>query len=144
MTFLRFEPMRDLDHISNRFQRFYDDIPSVNNHMQESFSPRIDISESENIIQLNAEIPGVPKENLKITLQDNILTIEGEKKKLSEEKEKNFFREERLYGKFKKSFTLPIEVDSEDVDAKFTNGILEIVLKKVEPKEEQERIIELS
>ena len=144
MTFLRFEPMRDLDHISNRFQRFYDDIPSVNNHMQESFSPRIDISESENCIQLNAEIPGVTKENLKITLQDNILTIEGEKKKLSEEKEKNFFREERLYGKFKRSFTLPIEVDSEDVDAKFTNGILEIVLKKVEPKEEQERIIELS
>lgn len=144
MTFLRFEPMRDLDHISNRFQRFFDDLPSNNNHVSESFSPRIDISEGENSILLNAEVPGVPKENLKITLQDNILTIEGEKKKVFEEKEKNFFREERLFGKFKRSFTLPIEVDSEDVDARFNNGILEIKLKKVEPKEEQERIIELS
>ena len=143
MTLLRFEPMRDLDHISNRFQRFFDEFPVLNNQSSDTFSPKIDILENEKSIKLDAEIPGVPKENLKITLQDNILTIEGEKKKESEEKEENYYRAERTYGNFKRSFTLPVEVDSEDVDAKFNNGILEILLNKVEPKQDEERVIEL-
>lgn len=143
MTLLRFEPMRDLDHITNRFHRLFDEFPGLQSSNLESFSPRIDISENEKTISIDAEIPGVPKENLKITLQDNILTIEGEKKKVTEEKEKNFYREERSFGKFKRSFTLPVEVDSENVDAKFNDGILEISLSKLEPKEEKERIIEL-
>ena len=143
MTLLRFEPMRDLDHFSNRFQRFFDEFPGFQNVSQDSFSPRIDISENEKSILIDAEIPGVPKENLKLTLQDNILTIEGEKKKRSEEKEKNFYREERSFGKFKRSFTLPVEVDSDNVDAKFNDGTLEIKLNKLEPKVEKEKVIEL-
>ena len=143
MTLLRFEPMRDLDHFSNRFQRFFDEFPGFNNYNQDSFSPKIDISENKESILIYAEIPGVPKENLKITLQDNILTIEGEKKKVSEDKEKNFYREERCFGKFKRSFTLPVEVDSDNVDAKFHDGTLEIKLNKLEPKVEKEKIIEL-
>ncbi len=143
MTLLRFEPMRDLDHFSNRFQRFFDEFPGFQNAHQDSFSPRIDISEDEKSILIDAEVPGVPKENLKITLQDNILTIEGEKKKSNVEKEKNFYREERSFGKFKRSFTLPIEVDSENVDAKFSDGNLEIKLNKLAPKVEKEKVIEL-
>jgi HSP20 family protein len=135
--------MRDFDHISNRFQRFFDEFPTLNNRSQDTFSPRIDISENEKSISIDAEIPGVPKENLKIILQDNILTIEGEKKKVSEENDKNYYREERSYGKFKRSFTLPVEVDSENVNAKFDSGILEIKLDKVEPKKDEERVIEL-
>ncbi|MCB0747698.1 MAG: Hsp20/alpha crystallin family protein [Ignavibacteriae bacterium] len=143
MTLLRFEPMRDLDHLSNRFQRFFDEFPGLQTLDKDTFSPRIDISEDEKSILIDAEIPGVKKENLKITMQDNILTIEGEKKKVSEEKEKNFYREERTYGKFKRSFTLPVEVDSEKVDAKFNDGMLEIKLNKMEPKVAKERVIEL-
>ena len=143
MTLLRFEPMRDLDHLSNRFQRFFDEFPGLQTLDKDTFSPRIDISEDEKSILIDAEIPGVKKENLKITMQDNILTIEGEKKKVSEEKEKNFYREERTYGKFKRSFTLPVEVDSEKVDAKFSDGMLEIKLNKMEPKVAKERVIEL-
>jgi len=143
MTLLRFEPMRDFDHLSNRFQRFFDEFPSHNNLGQDSFSPRIDIEEDEKSITIIAEIPGVPKEKLKITLQDNILTIEGEKKKVSEEKEKNYYREERSFGNFKRSFTLPVEVDSDKVDANFNSGILEIKLSKLEPKQDKERVIEL-
>ena len=143
MTLLRFEPMRDLDHISTKFHRLFDEFPTLNNIGQDSFSPRIDIAEDEKSISIEAEIPGVPKENLKITLQDNILTIEGEKKKVTEEKEKNFYREERCFGKFKRSFTLPVEVDSDNVDAKYNNGILEIKLNKLEPKQDKERVIEL-
>ncbi|MCB9247492.1 MAG: Hsp20/alpha crystallin family protein [Ignavibacteriales bacterium] len=143
MTLLRFEPIRDLDHLSNRFQRFFDEFPGLQTLDKDTFSPRIDISEDEKSILIDAEIPGVKKENLKITMQDNILTIEGEKKKVSEEKEKNFYREERTYGKFKRSFTLPVEVDSEKVDAKFNDGMLEIKLNKMEPKVAKERVIEL-
>lgn len=143
MTLLRFEPMRDLDHFSNRFQRFFDEFPGFHHMSQDSFSPKIDIAEDEKNILIDAEIPGVPKENLKITMQDNILTIEGEKKKIEEEKGKNFYREERCFGQFKRSFTLPVEVDSENVDAKFNNGILEVKLNKLKPKVEKEKIIEL-
>lgn len=143
MTLLRFEPMRDFDHLSNRFQRFFDDLPGFHPMDRDSFSPRIDISENENNLHIDAEIPGVPKENLKITLQDNILTIEGEKKNVNKEKDKQFYREERSFGKFKRSFTLPVEVDSDKVDAKFENGMLQIELKKHEPKEAKERVIKL-
>ncbi len=144
MTLLRFEPMRDFDHLTNRFQRFFDEFPAFSTYDKDSFSPRIDISEDEKTILIDAEIPGVKKDNLKITLQDNILTIEGEKKKVSEDKEKNFYREERTFGKFKRSFTLPVEVDSNNVDAKFEDGTLAIKLNKIEPKQAKERIIELN
>ena len=144
MTLLRFEPMRDLDHLTNRFQRLFDDFPGFHGYSNDSFSPRIDISENEKSLLINAEIPGVDKENLKITLQDNIITIEGEKKKVVNDKNANYFREERSFGKFKRCFTLPAEVDSDKVDAKFNNGILEITLNKLEPKEQKERVIELN
>ena len=144
MTLLRFEPMRDLDHLTNRFQRLFDDFPGFHGYSNDSFSPRIDISENEKSLLINAEIPGVDKENLKITLQDNIITIEGEKKKVVNDKNANYFREERSFGKFKRSFTLPVEVDSDNVDAKFNKGILEITLNKLEPKEQKERVIELN
>ena len=144
MTLLRFEPIRDLDHFSNRFNRLFDEFPGFNYKNNDSFSPRIDISENEDNIQIAAEIPGVSKENLKITLQDNIITIEGEKKKVSKNQNENYYREERNYGKFKRSFTLPVEVDSENVEAKFNDGILDITLNKIDPKKEKERVIELN
>jgi len=144
MTLLRFEPMRDFDYLNTQIQRFFDEFPSFNISSKDSFSPKIDISENDKQIIIDAEIPGVTKDNLKITLQDNILTIEGEKKKVTEEKEKTFYREERSYGKFKRSFTLPVEVNSDNVDAKFENGMLQVKLDKIEAKEKKERIIELN
>lgn len=143
MTLLRFEPMRDFDPLPSRFQRFFDEFAGFQNSSSDSFSPRIDISEDENSILIDAEIPGVTKEDIKITLQDNIITIDGEKKKISEDKEKNYYREERFFGKFKRSFTLPVEVDSENVDATFKDGMLEVKLNKLEPKKAEERVIEL-
>ena len=144
MTLLRFEPVRDFDHLSNRFKRIFDEFPGFNYNYDETFSPKIDISENEKSVSINAEVPGVPKENLKITLQDNIITIEGEKKKVSEEKSENYYREERNYGKFKRSFTLPVEVDSDNVEANFKDGVLSINLNKLEQKEEKEKVIELN
>ncbi len=143
MTLIKFEPLRELETLHDRIQRYFDDFSNFGFNMSDSFSPKIDVSEDKSNIIVSAEIPGVKKDNIKITLQDNILTIEGEKKKESEEKDKNFYRNERSYGAFKRSFTLPATVDSEKVQAKFEDGMLNITLKKLEQKVKSEKVIEL-
>lgn len=143
MTLVRFEPLRDMELFHNRIRRFFNDSPSYDFNMSESFSPRIDISEDEKNILVEVEIPGVKKEDIKITLQDNILTLQGEKKKEEKEEGKNFFRTERKYGSFKRCFTLPEEIDSDKVDAKFNDGILNITLKKLEVKQAKEKEIQV-
>jgi len=143
MTLIKFEPFKELETLHDRIQRYFDDYPNFGFNLSENFYPRIDISEDKENINVIAEIPGVKKDEIKITLQDNILTIEGEKKKETEQKEKNFFRSERMYGSFKRCFTLPDLVDSNKVDAKFENGMLNIQLKKIEHKVKSEKVIEL-
>lgn len=143
MTLIKFEPIRELETLHDRIQRYFDDFPNFGFNLNDNFYPRIDISEDKENINVIAEIPGVNKNEIKITLQDNILTIEGEKKKETEQKEKNFFRSERMYGSFKRCFTLPDLVDSDKVDAKFENGMLNIQLKKIEQKRRNEKVIEL-
>ena len=143
MTLIKFEPMREFETLHDKIQRYFDDFSNYGFSMNEKFHPRIDISADKNRINVTAEIPGVKKENIKITLQDNILTIEGEKKKESEEKENNYFRSERMYGSFKRSFTLPEEVDSESVEAKFADGMLYIQMKTLVQKVKKEKLIEL-
>lgn len=143
MTLIKFEPFRELGTIHNRIQKCFDDFPNFGFSINDNFYPRIDISEDKENINVIVEIPGVKKDDIKITLQDNILTVEGEKKKESEQKEKNIFRSERVYGLFKRSFTLPELVDSEKVEAKFENGILNIQFKKIGQKIKSEKVIEL-
>ena len=144
MTLVKFKPTREFDNIHNTIQQYFDDFSSMKSSFNtESFSPKIDISEKGNQLIIDAEIPGVKKEDLKITLQDNILTIEGEKKNVSEESDEKYYRTERSYGSFKKSFTLPEDVDSEKVDAKFNNGVLSISLNKLEEKKPVEKVIEV-
>ncbi len=143
MTLIKFEPLRELENVHDRIQRYFDEFSNFGFSFSENFNPRIDISEDEKTYNVIAEIPGVKKDNIKITLQDNILTIEGEKKKEEEKSEKNYYRSERIYGSFKRSFTLPSQVDSEKVNAKYEDGTLRIVLNKLEPKPKNEKVIEL-
>jgi HSP20 family protein len=96
------------------------------------FLPPVDILEDEHNIKLQVEIPGVKEQDLKITLENNVLTITGERKFKEEEKKENFHRIERRYGKFTRSFTLPAGVDAEKVNATFESGILNITLPKRE------------
>lgn len=143
MTLIRFEPLRDLENFHSRVMRYFDDFPSLQNRATESFSPRIDISEDDNSIFVNTELPGVKKEDIKLTIEDNILTIEGEKKNEDEKKEKNYYRTERVYGKFHRSFTLPVEVDPDKVEAKYEDGTLKISMAKLEEKKAETKQIEL-
>ncbi|MEG8947084.1 Hsp20/alpha crystallin family protein [Rosettibacter firmus] len=143
MTLIKFEPLKELETLHDRIQRYFEDFANFGFPFTDNFNPRIDISEDDNNINVVAEIPGVKKEDLKITLQDNILTIEGEKKKEEEKKGRNYYRSERVFGSFKRSFTLPTEVDADNIEAKFEDGTLRINMKKLNPKPKNEKVIEL-
>ena len=108
------------------------------------FTPRVDIKEHDGHYEISAELPGVKKEDLHITLEEGILTIEAESRQESkEEKEGRVIRQERRYGKFTRSFNLGGNVSEEDISANFDNGILTITAPKVPEVTPQQRRIEV-
>ncbi len=143
MTLIKFEPLKDLELFRSNIRRFFDDFPTRDFGFVDNFHPRIDISEDEKKVYVEAEIPGVTKKDLKISVQDNILTISGEKKKVEEKKDKNYYRAERIFGSFTRSFTLPEDVDVEKIDAKFEDGILNISIDKLAQKPVTEKVIDI-
>jgi HSP20 family protein len=101
------------------------------------WAPSVDVSETDGEYQIKAEIPDVKKEDVKVTLEDGVLTIQGERKFEKEEKGKKYHRVERSYGSFVRSFTLPDLVDEANVKAEFKDGVLNLKLpksEKVKPK----------
>jgi HSP20 family protein len=97
-----------------------------------AWAPAVDIAEKADSYAVNVELPGVAKEDVKITMHDNVLTIRGEKKQEQESREANYQRVERTYGSFSRSFTLPTGVKAGDVEATYKDGILNILLPKAE------------
>jgi HSP20 family protein len=96
------------------------------------WTPSVDISETEGEYQIKAEIPDVKKEDVKVTLEDGVLTIQGERKYEKEEKGKKYHRIERSYGSFVRTFSLPDVIDEEKVKAEFKDGVLNLHLPKSE------------
>jgi HSP20 family protein len=106
-----------------------------------NFIPAVDIYEDEHNVTLTAELPGIEEKDLEISLENGVLTLSGERKMEHEEKQDNFQRIERSYGRFSRSFTLPPTVDPESAKAEFNNGVLRITLaKREEAKPKQIRI----
>jgi HSP20 family protein len=95
-----------------------------------SFVPAVDVYEDEHSLTLKLEVPGLNEEDIDVTLENNTLTVSGERKFEKEEKEENFHRIERRYGSFTRTFRLPNTVDSEKVEAGYDKGILKITLAK--------------
>ncbi|MBI4429670.1 MAG: Hsp20/alpha crystallin family protein [Ignavibacteriales bacterium] len=96
------------------------------------WTPAVDITEQDNEYVVKAELPGVHKDDVKITLESNILTIRGEKKQEENVKSENYHRFERSYGSFQRSFKLPATVKASDIDAVYKDGILTVTLPKAE------------
>lgn len=96
------------------------------------WTPEVDIVEHENEFSVKVELPGVSKDDVKITMQENILTIRGEKKEEMESKDSTHYRSERSYGSFQRSFTLPTIVKNDKIEASYKDGVLSIVLPKAE------------
>jgi len=101
--------------------------------------PKVDIEENKDDYKLHADLPGLEKKDIKITVEDGVLSISGEKKNDKKEKEKGkYYYYERSYGAFHRNFSLPDNVDEKSINANFKNGVLELVIKKIEkpkPKE---------
>jgi len=103
--------------------------------------PRVDVEETETGYSIKAELPGLLKEDVAVNIEDGVLTISGEKKKDVEKKGKNFYRSERSYGRFSRSFELPSNIDQKKIDAKYLNGVLEVLLTKTE--DSKPKIVEI-
>ena len=95
-----------------------------------TFTPAVDVYEDEQNLVLKLEVPGMNEEDLKVSLENNTLTVSGERKFEKEEKEENFHRIERRYGTFTRTFRLPNTVDAEKVDASYDKGVLKVTLAK--------------
>lgn len=150
MALIRFEPenevstwspFRDLVSMQREVGRLFDglfgDLDGDGNYVT-SWSPRADVIENSESYVIKAELPGVNKNDVKITLRENVLTIKGEKKHEKEEKDHNLHRVERSYGSFERSFSLPSNVKSDKIDAAYKDGVLTVTLPKAEeakPKE---------
>lgn len=117
--------------------RVFDDVfrdvaPSFNASFN-PYSMRVNIAEDEKNIYIEAELAGLKKEDVKISVEDNVLTIRGERKQETEEKKKNYHRVERVFGSFSRAFTLGENIDKENIEAKYEDGVLHLTLPKVEP-----------
>jgi HSP20 family protein len=99
------------------------------------FNPAIDLVDTKETLQVKVELPGVKKENVEISIKDDLLTISGEKREETEEKDENRYYVERSYGSFSRKLTLPALVKTDEIKATFTDGILEITL----PKDEEDK-----
>ena len=106
-----------------------------------SFAPAVDVYEDEHQVSLKLEVPGIDEKDIDVQLENNTLTVHGERKIEKEEKEENYRRVERQYGAFTRTFTLPPTVDAEKVSANYDKGVLKVVLpKKAEAKPKQIKV----
>ena len=137
MTLVRWDPFRELEDMSDRLNRMFSRpaLPRMNGKetiVVADWVPSVDVSETEGGYQIKAEIPDVKKEDVKVTLEEGVLTIQGERKQEKEETGKKYHRVERSYGSFVRSFTLLDLVDEEKVNAEFKDGVLNLQLPKSE------------
>ena len=112
--------------------------------LERVWSPAIDVFESKDNIVVKADIPGMTKDEIKITVHGNTLVIQGEKKREKEVKEDNYIRSERIYGGFYRAITLPETVDAANVKANYKNGVLELSLPKKEEAKPKEIKVDVS
>jgi HSP20 family protein len=143
MSLIRWNPARelaawpsDLFGIQREMNRMFDSFFNRGAQEEDSvitnWTPAVDIAERDDEYLVKVELPGVSKDDVKITLESNILTIRGEKKQEKETKKENYHRVERSYGSFQRSFTLPTTVKNEKIDATYKEGVLMVSLPKAE------------
>lgn len=141
MTLVRWKPFSDAPAFNDDVSRLFDEIWSRGRGSDlGSWYPAVDLTESETEFKMMVELPGLTKDDVKITLNDNMVTLRGEKKASNESRKETWHQVERTYGAFKRSFQLSTQVDKTKVNAKFENGVLTVTL----PKSEESRPREIS
>jgi len=144
MTVLtRWDPFREFSTLQDRMNRMFRDSYGDREEAltTSTFAPPVDVYEDEHNVILKIEVPGIEEKDLDVRVENNTLTVHGERKFEKEEKEENFRRVERQYGTFTRSFTLPNTVDSDSIQANYEKGILKLQLaKKAEAKPKQIKV----
>lgn len=131
MAIIRWDPFREVVALQNRMNQLFRGMDEGEGPLTTaSFTPAADIYEDEKKITLKLEVPGIDEKDLDVLVENNTLTVKGERKFEKEEKEENFHRIERRYGSFYRSFSLPSTVDTEHVEASYNSGVLKVELKK--------------
>ncbi len=131
----RWNPWKEMEHLQHRLASLWNTDPLSGNGKSETmavseWSPRVDITEDDKEILVKAELPEMKKDDVKVTVEDGVLAIAGERKREKEEKDKKYHRIEREYGSFMRCFTLPDAVVTDKVSAEFKEGILVVHLPK--------------
>ena len=140
-TITRWNPVNEFEDLINRYNRYFG--VARNNGEREGkdlfsrtdWSPAVDIRETEEAFHIDAELPGMSKDDVKVTVQDGVLSIQGERRQEEETGDRKNHRIERVYGSFIRRFTLPENVDENSIQANFKDGVLSLTLNKAEPAE---------
>lgn len=142
MTMLALSPFTRVPVFNSRINRIFDDFftdePLSNGTRASHWNPVADIYNNEKTITIHADLPGMTKEDISINVENRVLTLKGKRSYEDEVKEENFYRKERAFGTFQRSFTLPESVDTDSIRAEFKDGVLKIEIPKPEEKKTKE------
>jgi HSP20 family protein len=140
MAIVRWEPFRELTALQNEMGRWMNQLAggagsTVGNGQTSTWLPAVDVWETDKELVLSFDLPGIPEDKIAVELDDNVLTVSGERERTQERSEDRFYRYERRFGQFSRSVTLPTGVKEDDIKADYTDGVLEVrVPKPEEPK----------
>ena len=139
MELVRWNPIRDMFGLRNHTNRVFGDFYFPTNREEGdlpmwNWNPVVDVYDNDDNIVLKAEIPGIDKKDIEIDVKGRVLTLKGERSSDNEVKEDNYYRRERCFGKFERAFTLPVNVELDNIKANYKDGVLEIEIPKPEEK----------
>jgi len=146
MLMTRFNPYREMNDFRrsfNQMRSMLDDWDVVESDSFTSFSPAVNTREGKSAYHVEVDLPGVKKEDIKVDVHDNTVTLSGERNTKNELKKENYYKIESEYGKFERSFSLPEDADIENIHAETADGILEVVIPKLEAVKESPKKIEI-
>jgi HSP20 family protein len=147
MALVRWEPVRELSSLQSEMNRvfntFFDTPSGANGGGLRRWVPSMDLVETDEQFVLRADLPGLSEGDVSIELEDNVLTVAGERKAEHEDKKEGFYRMERSFGQFRRSLTLPDGVDADGIAATFDKGVLEVRIPKPEERKPRRVAIQL-
>ncbi|WP_373031118.1 Hsp20/alpha crystallin family protein [Sulfurovum sp.] len=147
MYLTKYSPSKELQEFRNGFKHFDSFLDNfIENRgslLKTDFNPSVNTREGEHAYHVEVDLPGVKKEDIDVDVKDNIVTISGERKTKKEVKEEDYYKVESSYGKFERSFTLPENVDVENIHAESQDGVLEVVIPKLAKAENKSKKIEI-
>jgi len=137
MELIRWNPMRDMFSLRHQMNHLFDDVfrPIVRDNRQSlmwNWHPTVDIYDNDKNFVITAELPGIDKKDIAIDVKDGVLTLKGIRSSDNEVKEEKYYRRERTFGKFERTFRLPLDIDPEKISANYKDGVLKIDIPKPE------------